>query len=317
MTGDNSARSIEAGSTVITAIHDFDYEYPDGTEALVNLSLEVQEDEVLGLLGPNGSGKSTLLRVLASGAGTQSDIDRGVSRWLAIDRPVFRDWLSGRENARVLFELSGLDRSASAETANLWIRRFDLADVGEKPVGTYSSGMRRRLGLAIAFGMDAKVTLLDEPLAGLDPSGRIILADAISEQRHRGGTILVSTHDPEFASTYCDRVAFLALGRCRAIGKPSEFLTKTGKGPLLELQFAEGGLPTLEELGSPPTNVEKVSWGQDSLVLTVKVPEVAAPEALKWLLEAGGKVRSLEIRKPTLRDAFFEVTGEQLDEVGR
>ena len=105
MTGDNSARSIEAGSTVITAIHDFDYEYPDGTEALVNLSLEVQEDEVLGLLGPNGSGKSTLLRVLASGAGTQSDIGRGVSRGLAIDRPVFRDWLSGRENARVLFEL--------------------------------------------------------------------------------------------------------------------------------------------------------------------------------------------------------------------
>lgn len=308
---------MEAGSTVITAIHGFDYAYPDGTEALVNLSLEVQEDEVLGLLGPNGSGKSTLLRVLASGAGTQSDIGRGVNRWLSIDRPVFRDWLSGRENASVLFELSGLDRSASAETANLWIRRFDLADVGEKPVGTYSSGMRRRLGLAIAFGMDAKVTLLDEPLAGLDPSGRIILANAISEQRHRGRTILVSTHDPEFAATYCDRVAFLALGRCCAIGKPSEFLTKTGKGPLLELQFAEGGLPTLEELGPPPTNVEEVSWGQDSLVLTVKVPEMAAPEALKWLLEAGGKVRSLEIRKPTLRDAFFQVTGEQLDEVDR
>ena len=65
MTGDTSARSIEAGSTVITAIHGFDYEYPDGTEALVNLSLEVQTDEVLGILGPNGSGKSTLSYVLS------------------------------------------------------------------------------------------------------------------------------------------------------------------------------------------------------------------------------------------------------------
>ena len=321
MTGDTSARSIEAGSTVITAIHGFDYEYPDGTEALVDLSLEVRADEVLGLLGPNGSGKSTLLRVLANGEGARNDVSNSgegpISRWLAIDRPVFRDWLSGRENARVLFELSGLDRSASAEAANVWTRRFNLRDVGEKPVGTYSSGMRRRLGLAIAFGMDARVTLLDEPLAGLDPAGRIILANVILEHRYRGRTIIASTHDPEFAATYCDRVAFLALGRCRAIGKPSEFLTKTGKGPLLELKFAEGGLPTLEELGPPPTNIEQVSWGQDSLVLTVKVPEVAAPEALKWLLEAGGQVRSLKIRKPTLRDAFFQVTGEQLDEVDR
>jgi ABC-2 type transport system ATP-binding protein len=320
MTDDTSVRSRGTGSTAIIAIHGFEYEYPDGTEALVDLSLEVQTDEVLGLLGPNGSGKSTLLRVLANGKGDQGGVgDSGegsVSRWLAIDRPVFRDWLSGRENARVLFELSGLDRSASAEAANIWTRRFDLKDVGERPVGTYSNGMRRRLGLAIAFGLDARVTLLDEPLAGLDPAGRIILANAISEHRDRGRTIVASTHDPEFAATYCDRVAFLVLGRCRAIGKPNEFLAKTGTEPLLELRFVEGGLPALEELGPLPTSVDRVERGKDSLVLTVKVPEVAAPEVLGWLLEGGGQVRSLEIRKPTLRDAFFQVTGEQLNEVG-
>lgn len=320
MTDDIPAPSKGTASTAIITICGFDYRYPDGTQALVDFSFEVRVGEVLGLLGPNGSGKSTLLRLLASGEGDKGDgvePDGGVvRRWLAIDRPVFRDWLSGRENAIVLFELSGLDRNASVDAADTWIRRFDLEDDDEKPVGAYSSGMRRRLGLAIAFAMDATVTLLDEPLAGLDPAGRTVLAEAISEHRDRGRTIVTSTHDPEFAATYCDRVAFLALGRCRAIGKPRDFLAKTGKGPVLELRFLEGCAPSLDDIAAPPKSVEGAERVEDSLILSVKVPEVAVPEALRWLLDEGVQVRSLEIRKPTLRDAFFQVTGDQLDKVG-
>ena len=320
MTEDISALLRRNESNEIVVIRGFDYRYPDGTQALMDLSFDLRAGEVLGLLGPNGSGKSTLLRLLAGGEGEQLHTtkpdDSRISRWLAIDQPVFLDWLSGRENTVVLLELAGLDGDASGAAADSWLRRFGLGDTERKPVGSYSTGMRRRLGLAIAFAMDATVTLLDEPLAGLDPAGRMVLAEAISRHRERGRTIVASTHDPEFAAAICDRVAFLTLGTCRAIGKPRDFLAKIGRGPLLELRFLEGHVPSLKEIAAPPATVGSVERVGDSLILSVKVPEVAIPEALRWLLEGGVQVRSLEIREPTLRDAFFEVTGEQLHEFG-
>ncbi len=295
---------------------DLAYTYPDGSPALRGVSLAVREGETLGLLGPNGSGKSTLLRLLVEGRDIEfSDAAAAPrARLLALDQPVFRNWLTGRENAVALLELRGLGAGSAAAAAATWLTRFGLDEHAGRPAGAYSSGMRRRLALAVAFASATELTLLDEPLSGLDPGGRGSLGGALADHREEGRTVVFSAHDPEFAGAYCDRVAFLAGGRCRVADTPARLLARIGASPRIEVRFAEGRTPARETLGPPPPTVRGAEWTGDSATFEVRDPRVALPEALAWLIAAGGEVVSVEVREPTLRDAFFEITGRRLDE---
>ena len=293
------------------------YTYPDGSPALRGLSLEVRDEERLGLLGPNGSGKSTLLRLLAGdavpGLRRSPDIDRARQRWLAPDQPVFRPWLTGSENAVALLRLRGMESARARDATADGLDRFGLAEDAQRPVGTYSSGMRRRLALAVAFGAVSRLLLLDEPLAGLDPDGRGVLADALAGHRATGGTIVLSTHDPDFAASHCDRVAFIVDGRCEAADAPARLLSRIGARPRVEIRFASGRAPNREALGPPPEGVRLAARRDGSVTLEVEDPGRALPDTLAWVLRAGTPVSSVDVRKPGLADAFVVLTGRRLD----
>ncbi len=301
----------------LAQIERLSFDYPSGTVGLKDVSLEIRTGEVLGLLGPNGSGKSTLLRLLAGderpGLRVSGEMREPRARWLASDAPTFRDWLSARENAEALLELFGLDRPEAHQRAAVWLDRFGLSDVWTRPVATYSTGMKKRLALATAFGMDPELLLLDEPLAALDPAGRDIVARSIGERRAEGSAVVISTHDPEFASVHCDRVAFLVAGTCVIVDTPTALLAAVGTAPRIEVRFASGGDPDPERLGVPPDEVVSQVVSDGDMVLEVASARHALPAALSWLLDAGASVGSVEVREPTLRDAFLRLTGHRLE----
>ena len=312
---------VAGGVHPLVTAHALGYAYPDGRRALRDLSLDVSAGEVLGLLGPNGSGKSTFLRLLAGDAAPgirrAPEVDNPRARWLATDQPVFRRWLSGRENAAALLELRGASVSEARATAAAWLARFGLADDADRPAGTYSSGMRRRLALAIAFGAAPSLLLLDEPLAGLDPDGAAVLATALSGHRADGGTSVLSAHDPGFAAAHCDRVAFIVNGRCEAADTPARLLARVGVRPRVEIHFAEAGPEDPSALEGVPDGVHSAMWSERTVTLEVEDPRHALPDTLSWVLRAGLSVNSVDVRTPTLADAFLVLTGRRLEEDDR
>lgn len=296
-------------------LHRLRFSYPDGTTALREVDLAATGGEVIGLLGPNGCGKTTLLRVIARASSVPDpsiSFPEGDSVALAPDRPVFRDWLSGRENARALLRLRGLSRAESEERASAWIGRFELDDVADRTLATYSRGTVQRLALALAFAARPGVLLLDEPLARLDPAARERFAHVLAETAATGTTTLLSTHDPDFAAARCDRVAFLAEGRILAIDRPATFLAAVGGETRIHVRFAESGAPT-GELPDPPPGISERDRSPVDMSLGVEDATSALPRALEWLSAAGARVSGVEVREPGLRDAYFQVTGRALE----
>ena len=306
-----------AGDGTLAVADAVSYAYPDGSPALRGLSLDVRAGERLGLLGPNGSGKSTFLRLLASdpvpALGRAAEVQEARDRWLVPDQPVFRSWLTGRENAALLLELRGVPAPEARAVAAEALRRFGLADDADRPAGTYSSGMRRRLALAAAFAAEARLLLLDEPLAGLDPAGRTLLAEALSAHREAGRTAVLSAHDPDFAASHCDRVGFVVDGRCEVVDAPARLLERIGFRPRIEIRF-DGVLPEPEDLPAPPPAVLSSGWDGLGVILEVDDPRHALPEVLAWVLHGRSSVASVDVRQPTLADAFLQLTGRPLEE---
>ncbi len=294
------------------------FRYPDGTLALDGLDL-VLERGTLGLLGPNGSGKSTLIRLAADGvAPPEGSLELsgrrpagGPRSAAALDRPAFLESMTGRENLEVVAHLRGSGTAEARGKASAWLERFSLASEADRPVGSYSMGMRRRLALARAFASDSPVLLLDEPLAGLDPEGRGALGRALREAAAHGRAVLLSTHDAGFAARWCERVAFLLAGRRVAEGTPAELIGRLERETRIDVSVAADDR-SRELPGAPPSGVRVVGREAGRIRLASHDGSAALPAVCDWLVRAGVPVRSVELREPGLADVFFELTGRTL-----
>jgi ABC-type multidrug transport system ATPase subunit len=192
--------------------------------ALVAVSAEFPVGSVSLVIGANGSGKSTLLSLLATLATpTTGKIDHGsfgtspaqVRRglgWLGHDTLTYGD-LTGRENLELAAQLYALEASQVVESAT---QRFQLAEFLERPVRTYSRGQRQRIALARALCHAPTLLLLDEPTTGLDTKGVETLLQVVVDERARGTTVVMITHDPSFATRIATQVIELERGRIRS-----------------------------------------------------------------------------------------------------
>lgn len=205
--------------------------------AVENVDLEVRRGQVYGLLGPNGSGKSTtikmLLGLLQPTAGRiailgkrPKDVETKRRIGYLPEESYLYRFLTGRETLEYFGRLFGLDRRARRERIDMLLEMVGLEAVQDRPVGEYSKGMQRRIGLAQSLINDPQLLILDEPTSGMDPVGAHQIKELISTLARRGKTVLLCSHLLGDVEDLCDRVAIMYGGRIRAEGTCAELLTQ-------------------------------------------------------------------------------------------
>jgi ABC-2 type transport system ATP-binding protein len=287
-----------------------------GLTAVDGVSFDVQRGEVFGFLGPNGAGKTTTIAMLLSlvrptcgsaevlGHDVQRNPGAALRRVGAIvETPAFYPYLSGIDNLRIMGRIADADRTQIPAL----LEQVGLEGRGNDKVGTYSLGMRQRLGLASALLGDPQLLILDEPTNGLDPAGMHEMRGFVrrlAEEEER--TVFVSSHLLHEVEQICDRVLILDRGRLIAQGRVDELLSHTHA---VEMRIAEAGraarvLGELDWVRS--ADVDEETGG----CLHVHAPPERAPEMLAALASHG--LFPFEVRPvtSTLESVFLELTGE-------
>ena len=208
--------------------------------AVKDLSLEVQQGEVYGLLGPNGSGKSTTLKVLMGlvtpthgesrifGESSRDYHSHRVVGFLP-ENPYFYKFLTAEETLRFYGKICSLrGRQLDSRIGEL-LSLVGLEEARHRRLGGYSKGMLQRIGLAQALVQDPRLLVLDEPTAGVDPAGSRQIRDLILELKERGKSVLLTSHLLEQVQEVCDRVGIMSRGSMVREGKLAELVTVQGQ----------------------------------------------------------------------------------------
>jgi ABC-2 type transport system ATP-binding protein len=285
-----------AGDAIIA--EDLTYLYGD-LLAVDHISFRVTEGQILGFLGPNGAGKTTTVKMLTG----QLKPKGGKATLLGMDVASNVDKVQG--DIGVCFETTNLYEKMSAiENLKLFSRLFEVKDFdaltllervglegrGKDRVDTYSKGMKQRLMVARSMVNRPRVLFLDEPTAGLDPTSSESIREVILEERARGATVFLTTHDMLEADKLSDRVAFMNQGKIVALDTPLNLKRKYGKRALKAQVAAKSG-----EL--------------EDREIVLDTPET--PEAVQKLFSEENVV-TMHSEEATLEDIFINITGRGL-----
>jgi ABC-2 type transport system ATP-binding protein len=291
--------------------------------AVDKLNLRVDEGEVFGFLGPNGAGKTTTLLMLLG----LTEPTSGVARICGFDstrEPIevkrmtgylpekvgFYDDLTASENLDYTAALNGLPREAASKKIDELLNMVGLSEVVKHKVGTFSHGMKQRLGIADVMIKDPKVALFDEPTAGIDPEGIEQVLELIANMARQKVTVVLSSHQLHQVQKICTRVGILSKGHLVAEGSVEELgREKIGGGKLrIEVQVVEPTSKLVKSIKSIKgvTNVEssgdllliscdkdlrrqiaKVATECDSLIVQMKMEEYGLDEIyMKYFRES-------------------------------
>ena len=227
-----------------------------GVLAVDHVDLEVRSGEILGILGPNGSGKTTTILMLlgltepSEGRAEVAGFDP-LREPLEVKRRVgylpdsvgFYDGLSARDNLAYTGRLAGLSRAEIDERFAAALARVELGDVARLRVGTFSRGMRQRLGLAEILMKRPAVAILDEPTATLDPHSTLEFLDMIRGLKADGTAVLLSSHHLDQVQSVCDRVALFNRGRIALSGSVAELAQRVlGGGYVIDVEAGGAGV---------------------------------------------------------------------------
>ena len=296
-------------------------------QALEGVDLSVQEGTVLALLGPNGAGKTTAIRILTTllepdsgtvtiaGHDALGEPEKVRSRIGLAGQSVTVDgYLTGLQNLAMIGRLYRFSRRDARRRGRELIEQFDLTAAADRPVKTYSGGMRRRLDLAASLVASPPVLFLDEPTAGLDPESRNTAWAVIRGLVRDGTTVLLTTQYIEEADRLADTATIINHGRIITSDSPTRLKAKLG-GERLDIRLADpAAVATILRLRQRALPVEG-----ESGTVSFAIPngdrglrEVAA--ILEALIDEGVQVENYAIQRPTLEEAFLELVGRDADE---
>jgi ABC-type multidrug transport system ATPase subunit len=274
------------------------------------LDLKVYRGEVYGFLGPNGAGKTTTLRMLlglirptagtATVAGTRPGAPAGLIKIGAIvETPAFYPYLSGRDNLKVIADYCGVPDGRIGAALD----QVELTPRAHHKFGTYSMGMKQRLGVAAALLKEPELLILDEPTNGLDPQGMIDMRNLIVELGKGSRTVLVSSHMLSEVEQMCTRIGVIQKGRLVA------------EGTMEELQ----GAITLSVRAQPAAQAQEIltrMLGAAAVTaldgaFTLRIEPARAAEINRALVTGGVEVSELSSGRRSLEDVFIELTGTE------
>jgi ABC-2 type transport system ATP-binding protein len=299
------------------------------TTVVDGVHFDVSRGEIFGLLGPNGAGKTTTILMMLGLTEVSSGEVRvlghdPVREPLTVKRRVgylpdmvgFYDNLSARENLSYTARLMGMPSAERRQRIDDALARVRLHDVADKRTGTFSRGMRQRLGLAEILMKQVEIAILDEPTSGLDPQSTAEFLDLIGQLKRENVTVLLSSHLLDQVQRMCDRVALFQSGRIVLLGTVPELARQVlGGGFVVEV---EGSVPAGTELEqrlaaiAGVTGVERVS--EDRYRLTAD--RDVRPEAARAVVAANGALRRLSVEEPSLEAIYTRFFQRQNDGQG-
>ena len=295
-----------------------------GVHALRGCDFRVRRGEVFGLLGPNGAGKSTLVKIMmtviratrAKGTvlGKRIGDREAVSRMGYLpEHHRFPDYLTGEQMLRFSAAMSGIDSRTRRPRARELLEVVGMGAWGQKPLRSYSKGMRQRVGIAQALMNDPLLVVLDEPTDGVDPVGRRDIRVLLQKLRDEGRTVILNSHLLSELEMVCDRVSILVQGRVVSQGTLDE-LTSGKRGfevevvgararETLEASAAESGI-ALETIlaGGGSNGAIRGRLATSDLALVQRV--------IDGLRREGVSIRTVREVRPTLEDLFIEAVSD-------
>jgi len=292
--------------------------------AVEDLSFTAQAGEVVGLLGPNGAGKTTAIRmlttILAPNSGSFSVAGIPHTRPAQIRQLVgalpesagYPEQQTGAEFLRYHARLFGHTRESARSTATALLAQVGLAEREASRIGTYSRGMRQRLGIARALVNEPRVVFFDEPTLGLDPAGqRQVLQLVEGIARERGATVVLSTHFLGEVEDACSRVLILNRGRVVAEGTVAEVTRRAAaprrgrfRVPPEQRELALSALAGVDDLGDAQFLDGRPDW----VAVSISDPRTSVKAAVQALTDAGVSLLAFELEGARLSDAFLAMT---------
>ncbi len=287
-----------------------------GRAALDNVSLSIKRGEIFALLGPNGAGKTTLLRILTGillpdagtvrilGAGGMQAVRDQVG-YLPEERGLYKKQAVG-EYLQYIAELKGLSRADARARSQVVLDQVGMgAHLLTKP-DALSKGMAQRIQIAAALVHDPPFVILDEPFSGLDPVSARQAQEIVRDEKRRGRTILLSTHQMEPVERLCDRLLMLHRGRRVLYGEVGEVRARYAEGAL-RVEHDDETLDAFTRQLPPGATVEPI----EPHVSKIQPPVGGAPrDVIAALLQSGARIRGFAEMTPTLEDIFVRVVGE-------
>ena len=292
--------------------------------AVKDVSLQVEEGEILALLGPNGAGKTTTIRMLASilrptrgwvrvgGIDTTQEAAKVRSRvGLLTEHHGLYTRMRSQEYLAYFGQIYRLEPEYAAQRAVELLERFGLSDASTQRLGQYSKGMRQKLALARALLHDPDVLLLDEPTSAMDPESARMVRESILSLRSGNRAIVVCTHNLHEAETLADRIAIIRGGGIVAQGTSNQLVQDYLGNPIMELKISgklDGAVDML------PEEVHIRERGHDWVRFQAPDPEQVNPLIIERMAAAGVRIVTLSEVKRSLEEAYLSVMQQKARE---
>jgi ABC-2 type transport system ATP-binding protein len=286
----------------------------NGVPVVDGITFNVAQGEIFGLLGPNGAGKTTTILMML-GLTEVSDGQVSVLGYDPVREPLqvkrrvgylpdavgFYDNLTAADNMHYTGRLMGLERDEREAKIQAALDHVGLHDVADRPVATFSRGMRQRLGLAEILMKEAQIAILDEPTSGLDPQATLELLDIIRNLKNHGVTVLLSSHLLDRVQSVCDRVALFSNGHIVLLGTVGDLGRQVlGGGYNVDVEADGNGLE--QKLRSIPGVTDVHTLGPTHWRLMTD--RDVRPEAAAAVVGAGGRLLRLSVEEPSLETIY-------------
>ena len=299
--------------------------YYDGLPAVNGISFEVKEGEIFGFLGPNGAGKTTTIRMLTGisqpSAGTAQVLGYNIGTEIVLAKRGFGvvpeasnlyDELTALENLVFMAQLYGIPNNERLKRAEELIRTFGLLEKKDARFSALSRGMKRSLTIAAALIHRPRLLFLDEPTVGLDVVNARSLRSLTRELNQQGVTVFLTTHYLEEADLLCDRIAILVRGKIVALDTPASLKQMVATEPACEVNFVSMSEEAISELGKQ-RDIHRVEKSGDKVRFYGESMPSLTEAIFQYSSQNGLQIASISSVKPSLEDAFVQLTGMNLE----